>query len=244
MISLSSPKRAVIPPLAKGMVNPMFTSKADVFRTRQVLRDLAEAICIHKDAVLSLGTTGAEKEAIARIVDAGCVIPGSTDSRVYTQLLLSAALPEDDYPAFIAATIILLTDRLNFGAGKDDLYWNWEAFQDHYRLADPPVRAAVLNGFRMAHLMGRVSLGDNSLDADCVTRSADDVLSMIEGEEAHILSQAIREEVTAEEAGALWDSATADAMTWQSLTGFRYLYERPQSMRPARPESAPLIPWV
>ncbi|PWK55537.1 hypothetical protein C8D95_107203, partial [Silicimonas algicola] len=38
-------------------------------------------------------------------------------------------------PAFIAATAILLTDRISEGGGTDDLYWNWEAFRDQGSLA-------------------------------------------------------------------------------------------------------------
>ncbi|AZQ66956.1 hypothetical protein EF888_07290 [Silicimonas algicola] len=113
----------------------MSTSIAEVFRTRQALRDLDEATRIHRDAVLRLGTTGAEREDIAAIVEDGGRILLPDRQRAYHQLLLSAALPEDDFPAFIAATAILLTDRISEGGGTDDLYWNWEAFRDQGSLA-------------------------------------------------------------------------------------------------------------
>ena len=244
MVSLFGPDSAVIPPSRPDSLRTMFTSIADVFRIRQALRDLTEAVRINQDAVLRLGTTGAEKDAIARIVEAGCRIDMPGDNRAFTQLLLAAAMPEDDYPAFIAATAILLTDRLRSGGGTDDLYWNWKAFRDHYRLADPPVRAALMNGFRMAEEMGLVNLDTGPNASDCLTRTPEDVLSMLEGSGLDDLLRAIETETPADEAGALWAETDTGTLSWQALTGFRYLYERPASMAPEHPESAALIPWV
>ena len=244
MVSFFEPDSAVIPPPGSARLLPMFTSIADVFRTRQTLWDLSQAIRINKDAVLSLGTTGAEKEAITRIVDANCKIDPKGDDRAYSQLLLSAAMPEEDYPAFITATLILLTDRLRSGGGSDDLYWNWEAFQDHFRLADPPVRAALMNGFRLAVTLEKINLGPDLKASDCLTRTREDVLSMLEGEGTEGLVEAIQNEAPRHEAGALWARSATESMTWQSLSGFRYLYERPASMAPEHPEAAPMIGWT
>lgn len=244
MVSFLNPVHASFPPPRLVNVDGMCTSKADVFRTRQTLRDLTEAVRINKDAVLCLGTTGAEKDAISRIIDLGCKIELPQDDRVYARLLLMAAMPEDDFPAFISATLILLTDRLQSGGGTDDLYWNWEAFSDHYRLADPPVRAALMNGFRLAHHMGRLNLGDDLRDADCLTQTEEDVLSMIEGEDPFGLVEAIENGVTASDAGAIWEGAAGGPMTWQTLAGFRYLYERVESMSGDAPKDMPLIPWA
>ncbi len=222
----------------------MSTSIAEVFRTRQALRDLDEATRIHRDAVLRLGTTGAEREDIAAIVEDGGRILLPDRQRAYHQLLLSAALPEDDFPAFIAATAILLTDRISEGGGTDDLYWNWEAFGDHYRLADPPVRAALMNGFRLCSDKGRVTLGDEPSQDDCLTRSDEDVLSIVSGAGLRALAHAIDEVVPPHEAGALWQDMAKLPLSWQAVAGFRHLYERGGSMAPPDPQSAPLIPWT
>lgn len=244
MVSLFGPDSAVIPPFRTDSLRTMSTSIADVFRIRQALRDLTEAVRINHDAVLRLGTTGAEKEAVVRIVEAGCRIDMPGDNRAFTQLLLAAAMPEDDYPAFVAATAILLTDRLRSGGGTDDLYWNWKAFRDHYRLADAPVRAALMNGFRMAEEMGLVTFDTGPDATDCLTSTSEDVLSMLQGSGLDELVLAIETEAPADQAGALWTEADTGTLTWQALTGFRYLYERPVSMAPEHPESATPIPWV
>ena len=222
----------------------MITSLADVFRTRQALRDLDEVTRINRDAVLRLGTTGAEREDIAAIVESDGRIPIPRSQRAYHQLLLSAALPEDDLPAFIAATAILLTDRIADGGGTDDLYWNWEAFRDHYRLSDPPVRAAIMGGFRLCGDKGRVTLGDGPTEADCLTRVADDVLDVVTGAGLKDLARAVAEDVPAEEAGALWLASADEALSWQAVAGFRHLYERERSMAPPNAATVPLIPWA
>jgi hypothetical protein len=54
---------------------------------------------------------------------------------------------------------------------------------------------------------------------------------------------AIREETNSELAGRLWKQAPKSGMDWTARAGFRLLYERPESMSPEMPETAPLIPW-
>lgn len=83
-----------------------------------------------------------------------------TDAEVamHPHLLLAATLPDDDVDAFAAATATLLADRLQRGRGEDDLYWHWDAFRPHYRLLEPPVRAAIFQGYAHAHRAGLVTL--------------------------------------------------------------------------------------
>lgn len=222
----------------------MFTSAAEVFRTRQAVRDLNDAVRAHPSAMQRLGTTGAEREAISRIIANGCVLTFPDHARAYSQILLAAAMPEDDFPGFVVATGILIASRLQFGAGEDDLYWNWDAFRDHYRLADPPIRAALMNGFRMMNDTGRVRLSDAPAEAECLTRQSEDVISMLETAGQFELSRSIGDGVSAEDAGRLWQMAASKRLNWQSLSGFRYLYERPSSIDIRQPEMAELIPWV
>ena len=66
-----SPAKVEVSPYGLGTVAPMFTSPADVFRTRQALRDLAEAVRSNSVALARLGTTENERKAIESIVDAG-----------------------------------------------------------------------------------------------------------------------------------------------------------------------------
>lgn len=219
----------------------MFTSSAEVFRTRQAVRDLVEAVGLHRDAVQCLGVTGAERTVLLGIAANGRIdIDEHRDA--YSSILLAAAMPDEDFGAFIGATAILLADRLQQGHSTDDLYWNWGTFQDHYRLANPPERAALMNGYRLAADAGLVKLGDPPRAEDCLTRSVGDVVATLQSVGQYEIGDAVRSDATPLVAGMLWQ-ARQDRMTWQELAGFRYLYERPISMAPREPESALLIPW-
>ena len=47
-------------------------------------------------------------------------------------LTTAAAMPDEDFSRFVVATAILLLDRIQDGGGTDDLYWNFEAFREHF----------------------------------------------------------------------------------------------------------------
>lgn len=220
----------------------MFTSSADVFRTRQAVRDLLEVVHLHRGAMSRTGVSNAETAMIETIVQTGGVIP-TEKAESYVALQLTAAMPDDDFNGFIAATAILLADRLQAGSGDDDLYWNFEAFYDHYQLADAPVRAAVMNGFRQVQRIGKCQLPREPLTQNCLTRQKEDVLAILSAEGPHWLEDAVRSDLDAEAAGRLWVKEMKLALSFPVRVGFRYLYERPASLAPAKPDSALLIPW-
>ena len=156
----------------------MFTSAAEVFRTRQVVSDLT-ALIAHagRSAFHRITPQSARLDGLfaASAEGRGCFrFPRDRD--LYGEVVLAAALPDDDFPAFTTATALLLLDRIQYGSGEDDLYWNWDAFADHYRLADPPVRAAIMNGFRTAAAAGRVSISNPPDDDDCLTNRPENIL--------------------------------------------------------------------
>lgn len=221
----------------------MFTSSADVFRTRQAVRDLLEVVHRHRSAVYRLGETGAERAEIVSITEGGCQIVDA-DTRAYSSLLLAAAMPDDDFDSFVAATAILLADRIQGGAGEDDLYWNYDAFRDHYRLADSPVRAALMNAFRHGQIQGYVKLPDTPQPEACLTRQRADVLQILSAEGNGLLCETIQSDSSAATAGALWTAAAKRPLSLAVKIGFRYLYERPVSLAPDRPNDVPLIPWA
>lgn len=221
----------------------MFTSFAGVFRTRQAVRDLQEVVHTHRDAVSRLGATGTDQREIVSIARSGGII-SDTGTRAYSTILLAAALPDEDYSTFVAATAILLADRLQDGAGEEDLYWNFDAFRDHYTLAGPPVRAALLNGFRLAHEQDRLAL-PHSPDPDaCLTRKRADVLMMLRAGEVNELADMIENDVAPAVAGRAWLETGRNRLTVPEQAGFRYLYERPTSMAPMPEKDAPLLGWV
>ncbi|MDU8942551.1 hypothetical protein [Ovoidimarina sediminis] len=76
------------------------------------------------------------------------------------------------------ATAILLADRLQNGLIEDNLFWYWDAFQDHYTLMPAWQRAAIMNGYAQAHRDNLVDLFDppspevrQSHDRDAVERA-------------------------------------------------------------------------
>lgn len=81
-------------------------------------------------------------------------LPRNESEDLHPCLLLAAAHPEADETAFEAATALLLADRILRGVGRDDLFWHWDAFAMHYRAADAPVRAALMQGFALTMELG------------------------------------------------------------------------------------------
>ncbi len=221
----------------------MFTSSAEVFRTRQAVRDLVEVVRHHRNAVERLAEAGAALHALD-VQSFGRGLMAVDQTRLNTAILLAAATPDEDFNAFIGATALALSDRLQLGWLEDDLYWNWNAFRDHYKLADPSVRAALMNGFRTLHLIRRVNLSDPPTDAECLTRGVDVVLPALRANRLDSLAHALQSDISAHEAGRLWAEFMSDDMTWPVRAAFRYLYERTQSISPDNPDSALLIPWA
>ncbi len=149
------------------------------FQTLQVVADL-QSVAANGFTALSDRVKPEQKKALRRLIfDQRCVLSSADVDEVHADLLLIAALPDKAFDAFLAATALLLADRLQGGAGRDDLYWNWDAFHDHYRAAPSPVRAAVMNGFRWAHTTRRVNLEHVPEGADLQTYDQGDLLRVL-----------------------------------------------------------------
>ncbi len=221
----------------------MFTSSADVFRTRQAVADLLEVVHLHRVAVSRIGVSGADVASIEGIVQSGGIIPDEKP-RSYSSLLMAAAMPDEDFNGFIVSTAILLADRLQGGAGQDDLYWNYDAFKDHYLLADAPVRAALMNGFRIGHQSGRCVLPEEPAAKSCYTRASQDVLQILRSEQAEGLVDFVASVPSPLEAGQLWSEMRSAPPSLAERVAFRFLYERPESLCPDVPEQVATIPWA
>jgi hypothetical protein len=146
------------------------------YRTLQAICDLRSVARLSGDATrarIAAGTNGEfAAEDLANLIEAeGCRIARPQTQRLHQALVLAAALPNDDFDAFQISTAILIADRLQRGLGQDDLFWHWDAFRDHYRIAPPHVRAALMNGYHRMEAEGLVSLEDPPEPADLVTES-------------------------------------------------------------------------
>lgn len=174
------------------------------------------------------------------------------DRVVYGAMLMASALPDDDFEPFVAATVILLLERLSSPGKADDGFWNWSRLAPHYRLAPASTRAAIMNGFRQASRQGRISLKDGPSAADCLTAPREAVLSDLSQAPDHPLLRLVREAVHADpdavQAGALWaeihrDVANLpDAQRRAAEIGVRYLYERPASIEPPPDRDVAVLP--
>ncbi len=230
----------------------MAQSYVDPFRIRQTVHDLGLVMARASDGtrhrVAERAAPRERQEAaysLARIMDRPAprrrVAPGAA---FYGAARMAAALPDDDFEGFVFATAALLLDRINGSDTPDDLHWNWDAFADHYRLADPWQRAALMNGFRTGTALGRVSLLDGPTQDDCLTVRAhilfhDDPPL---GAFGQVVSDAARTEASATEAGHLWAEAVDRGAQLTLLPFFRYLYERPEGLSPPKPDNATLLP--
>lgn len=149
------------------------------FQTLQVVADLQSAAATGFTS-LAERLKPAQKQHLRRVIfDQKCVLSMKDAEALHGDLLLVAALPDKGMDGFLSATALLLADRLQGGAGADDLYWNWDAFQDHYRKGSSPLRAAVMNGFRWAHTTRRVNLEPLPVDDDLRTYDGDDLTRIL-----------------------------------------------------------------
>lgn len=89
----------------------------------------------------------ARRALFALVHEDRCRLVAGRTLALHETLLLAATLPDEDFEAFALATMILLADRLQGGAGPDDLYWHWDALAEHYLTAAPVERAAIVRGF-------------------------------------------------------------------------------------------------
>jgi hypothetical protein len=153
-------------------------------------------------------------------------------------LALAATLPEQDRDAFVAATALLLADRLQDGAGRDDLYWHHDAHAEAYRGLDAADRAAIFTAFTLLHRSGRVTLPAPPTTQDRATRTETAVRAALEAEgslaPARMLAEVL-ETGRMEEAEALWRAAAKKLSRRASLRdAVRHLHQTRSGFDPYR----------
>ncbi|MEM9709287.1 MAG: hypothetical protein AAF871_10885 [Pseudomonadota bacterium] len=172
---------------------------------------------------------------------------------------LTSALPNEDYPAFILATLLLLAEALETGASREDVSLYWQTFRGHYRVAAATERAAIAQAIRRIGILegGDVTLPETA--ADRATARATDLKPLLSPKgkrrlaplapsdpmvHADLLVDAFQFEEAAADAQAIWQqdgallSRTAPP---EILAGFRHLYEIRDSWAPDGAEMIPLL---
>ncbi len=154
-------------------------SKPVTFATLQVLSDLQSAATSGFNG-LAATMTESLVPALRRVVfDQECKMSVQDVKVLHAELMMVASMPDQDHASFMTATIILLSDRLQYGAGDDDLFWNWDAFQERFREAPSPIRAALMNGFRCSHGLGLVKLDHLPHAKDLRTYDEEDLVRLL-----------------------------------------------------------------
>ena len=149
------------------------------FSALQVLSDLQSAAVAGFSGLVAAVSPEIEPDLRRLVFEQECKMTAADVDTLHAELMMIASMPDQDHASFVTATIILLSDRLQHGAGQDDLFWNWDAFRDRYREAPSPIRAALMNGFRCAHGMGLVKLDDLPRGTDLRTYDEDDLLRLL-----------------------------------------------------------------
>lgn len=166
------------------------------YRTLQVLSDL-RSVAAKGYAQIAERLKPEHKQTLRHIIfDQKCKFKIRDVETVHSDILFVAAMPEQGFDAFLSATSLLLADRLQQGAGQDDLYWNWDSFQNHYRKAPSPLRAALMNGFRWAHETRRVTLDQPPTQADLFSYDETDLLRLLKNI-ARSMPEDVRDDVSA-----------------------------------------------
>ncbi|MEL6642596.1 MAG: hypothetical protein AAFQ79_01565 [Pseudomonadota bacterium] len=226
------------------------------FRTAQALADLqAAARAAPPDVVTALANgspvAGAEGVLTRLIADSGCDLSGPGGQALYPALKLAATLPENGLDSFLLATIILVANGLKNGGDGDDLFWHWDAFRSRYREAEPPVRAAIYQGFRRLDELGQIDLFDKPQPQELCRYETGAVIADLTRStdpDASALLAALAEDGSVAAATEVWErrgsrlvAERADAM----LTGMRHVFESSASFAPAakRGDAITVIPF-
>lgn len=225
------------------------------FRTLQAISDLRAVVRAAPGTTLTRLASGVDipnADTLLRslIFQDGCQFTSPDTLKLHQKLVLAAALPNDDFDAFQIATALLLADRLQRGLGSDDLYWHWDAFQEHYALSPAHIRASVMHGFRRMQIEGLVVLADPPRGSVLLTETREAVDSGL-SRETGTRALAIRSKLGSDEVTAdFWTTYCApelDPSTTPApaiVRGIRYLFETHLDWNPPRGTDRRLIPLI
>ncbi|MDC0659840.1 hypothetical protein N6L27_17710 [Leisingera sp. SS27] len=90
-------------------------------------------------------------------------------------LWLAAVSPETNPDAVLTAASVLIMASLSNKDSAQDLSWLWEEYKDIYRAATPPVRAALMNGFKRLRHSRLLPDDCKPSEEDLLTRALSDV---------------------------------------------------------------------
>ena len=245
----------------------MSMSFADGFRTLQAVRDLrvlAAQAPVEARARIAAGIPDGwmapdTAQAALRALAAGDALEDPVRKETISAVRLAAALPKDDFPAFLVATMILLAEALERDEDIDDVNWYWQTFRGHYRVAAAVERAAIVQAIRRLGLLRGDGTALPETMPDKATASAAALRPLLERLRpkglappeptevtglAVLLLESLNSPPAAERAASLWaehGETLARTAPPEILAGFRHLYETRDSWSPDSSVTIPLL---
>ena len=245
----------------------MSMSFADGFRTLQAIRDLrvlAALAPVEVRARIAAGIpdqrmAASMAQAAVAAVSEGREVDPTLREEVLSALRLAAALPKDDFPTFLTATMVLLADALERSEGYEDIHWYWQTFRGHYRVAAAVERAAIVQAIRRIGLLRAESDALPETVPDLATAPAAALRPLIERfcprglapptatgvpGIAVLLFDALSSPAAADAAAEFWAEHAGrlvERAPSELLAGFRHLYETRDGWAPDCDVPIPLL---
>ncbi|MEL7460238.1 MAG: hypothetical protein AAFX45_00610 [Pseudomonadota bacterium] len=245
----------------------MSMSFADGFRTLQAVRDLRVLVAqapVEAQARIASGIPHGwmapdQARAALKALTAGDRLADPIRSETISALQKAAALPHDDFPTFIFATLLVLEDVLNGATPVSEIEHHWATFRGHYRAAQAVERAAIAQAIRRVSLVQDAPISMPQSPADRTTASAAALKPLLEAKlsrrltpaaetepeaVAALLIKALSSPQAAQDAAELWRRHGADfllSMPNIILAGFRHVYEAWDGFSP---QGGPMIPLL
>ena len=245
----------------------MSKSFADGFRTLQAIHDLrtlaafapAEARARIAAGIPHGWMAPAEAQAALAALAEGRDVEPEVRVQVLPAVQAAAALPNDDFPAFMFATLVLLQSVLAGQTPVAEIEQHWATFRSYYRTAQAVERAAIAQAMRRIGLAQEVPISMPQTGADRTTASAAALKPLLESclsrrlapaappdpaAVAALLIKALQSPSAAQEAATLWaeqGDVFLTAMPEVILAGFRHIYEAWDGFSP---NGAPFIPLL
>lgn len=245
----------------------MSKSFADGFRTLQAVRDLrvlAALAPVEARARIAAGIPDgwmapAEAQAALAALAEGRPLDPTVREETLSGVRLAAALPNDDFPAFLTANMILLADVLEGRDGADDIVASWQVFRGFYRVAAAVERAAIVQAIRRIGLVVGESRSLPRAVPDLATAPAAALRPMLERlcprglappdatgvpGLALLLLEALNAREAADAAENIWEKHGRDLARTappEILAGFRHVYETRDGWAPDCATPIPLL---
>ncbi|WP_298841036.1 hypothetical protein [uncultured Roseobacter sp.] len=145
------------------------------FPVLQVTADLRSIAATGFGELSALMKPGVKPILRKVIFDQRCCLRPADARLIHGDLMNFAASPDRGIGPFMTATALLIADRLQGGAGTDDLSSNWKKLRDRYLEGPSPVRATLMNGFWRLQGVHRATPEQRVPARDLMTYDAEDL---------------------------------------------------------------------